>query len=803
MKPQDCRKTLDELERHLRVLQSLGEDTNKNNLRFLFMEKFPEDVIYELKLKLKTESTEEIRKQLNAIITAKEDVDRINAEDKNREPTFTTETLHVKINKVKDNNNKHLKKFTGERKFKNKYNMKPKGKPIKTEPGTSTFSSVDRRKRPYEANNESRNQYPPKKRDRKDCIFCHGDHFNDSCPRFTTLAERRGKLSDRCFICFKYGHRQNTCRVKHVCHYCKARNQHNRALCPKKRITTERTVSTKTFHVSGDEATILQTAIVNVIGQNGQIKKCRVLLDSGSQRSYITQTEAQNLNLEPIENHHLFVFIFGSEKPRELDSPLVKFAIQTRNDEQKVIFANVVLSITQGIHYPKQNLTKWIPNSKHKLADDGSLSDRIDILIGNDYYLSFLSTNKIQLQENLYLVDTEIGWILSGKPDSRRDKDDNLYVLTYSQASWENKLNEPDPPLDTGNVKSLWELESIGITDSPTINRDEIAIKHFNKNTIFKDNRYFVSWPWNEYPPDLQSNIGQAHGRLISLLKRMDLETLHMYDQTLQEQLESGVIETVKDKDITDHPIHYLSHHGVSAPGKKLRIVYDASAKTKDSKSLNECMYCGPMMLEDLCGLLIKFRCHKIGITADVEKAFLQIGLNDNDRDVTRFLWLKDVSKPAVKENLIHLRFTRVPFGIISSPFLLNATIKMHLSRSDNDKLKNLANNIYVDNVLTGTNSVEEATKLYKDSKDVFKQISMNLREWSSNSKEFMQNITDATTDKTVKTLGLNWDLERDSSNWPCPPVRHLSFFEGEDNAFGFHKEEHKYKNISVNASNV
>ncbi|XP_047984173.1 uncharacterized protein LOC125224765 [Leguminivora glycinivorella] len=243
MKPQDCRKTLDELERHLRVLQSLGEDTNKNNLRFLFMEKFPEDVIYELKLKLKTESTEEIRKQLNAIITAKEDVDRINAEDKNIEPTFTTETLHVKINKVKDNN-KHLKKFTGERKFKNEYNMKPKGKPIKTEPGTSTFSSVDRRKRPYEANNESRNQYPPKKRDRKDCIFCHGDHFNDSCPRFTTLAERKGKLSDRCFICFKYGHRQNTCRTTHVCHYCGARNRHNRALCPDKELQNTTTTST-------------------------------------------------------------------------------------------------------------------------------------------------------------------------------------------------------------------------------------------------------------------------------------------------------------------------------------------------------------------------------------------------------------------------------------------------------------------------------------------------------------------------------------------------------------------------------
>ncbi|XP_026331509.1 uncharacterized protein LOC113238872, partial [Hyposmocoma kahamanoa] len=47
----DCRRTLNEVERHLRVLHSLGEDINHNHLRFLVMEKFPEDVIYEMRTK--------------------------------------------------------------------------------------------------------------------------------------------------------------------------------------------------------------------------------------------------------------------------------------------------------------------------------------------------------------------------------------------------------------------------------------------------------------------------------------------------------------------------------------------------------------------------------------------------------------------------------------------------------------------------------------------------------------------------------------------------------------------------------
>jgi len=40
-------------------------------------------------------------------------------------------------------------------------------------------------------------------------------------------------------------------------------------------------------------------------------------------------------------------------------------------------------------------------------------------------------------------------------------------------------------------------------------------------------------------------------------------------------------------------------------------------------------------MLPDLCGLLIRFHMHNIAMVANVEKAFLSIGLQQQDRDVT------------------------------------------------------------------------------------------------------------------------------------------------------------------------
>ena len=79
----------------------------------------------------------------------------------------------------------------------------------------------------------------------------------------------------------------------------------------------------------------------------------------------------------------------------------------------------------------------------------------------------------------------------------------------------------------------------------------------------------------------------------------------------LLEQLQQ-IIEEVNDRTEEGCKKHYLPHHAVIAPDRKttkVRIVHDESAKAKKGcKSLNECLYRGPVILEDLCGLLLRFR---------------------------------------------------------------------------------------------------------------------------------------------------------------------------------------------------
>ena len=64
---------------------------------------------------------------------------------------------------------------------------------------------------------------------------------------------------------------------------------------------------------------------------------------------------------------------------------------------------------------------------------------------------------------------------------------------------------------------------------------------------------------------------------------------------------------------------------------------------------------------------------------ADIEKAFLMISIDPKDRDVLRFLWVKN---PQLEEpEIVTYRFSRVVFGVSSSPFLLNATIQHHVKK--------------------------------------------------------------------------------------------------------------------------
>jgi len=99
-----------------------------------------------------------------------------------------------------------------------------------------------------------------------------------------------------------------------------------------------------------------------------------------------------------------------------------------------------------------------------------------------------------------------------------------------------------------------------------------------------------------------------------------------------------------------------------------------------------------------------------------------------------------------------------------------------HFQLAGTPTAKRLQRDIYVDNLITGVKNLQEAESLYTESKTLFSSASMNLREWGSNSREFISFIgeKDQASTVTVKVLGIIWDCEKDSLVIPGPTRSNL-----------------------------
>ncbi len=302
-------------------------------------------------------------------------------------------------------------------------------------------------------------------------------------------------------------------------------------------------------------------------------------------------------------------------------------------------------------------------------------------------------------------------------------------------------------------LRSFWELESLGIRDE-----EKTLLDDFAATVKFEEGRYKVSLPWKEFCRALPDNYQLSLGRLRGLLHRLKQNPTisKEYHDTIKEQLRRGVVEPVPVGEATRNRTHYLPHHAVVRHDKtttKLRIVYDASARNNDNPSLNDCLQKGPKFNQLVLDLLLRFRAYEVALIADVERAFLMISVDENDRDVLRFIWVEDVAKepPEFRE----FRFTRVVFGISSSPFLLNATIRHHLEQyleSNKEVVERLLQSTYVDDIITGGASEEEVFHVYTRAKEMFRKGGFNLRKFRTNLRDLQDRIDEVEGSESIQS---------------------------------------------------
>ena len=234
---------------------------------------------------------------------------------------------------------------------------------------------------------------------------------------------------------------------------------------------------------------------------------------------------------------------------------------------------------------------------------------------------------------------------------------------------------------------------------------------------------------------------------------------LRGYHRSIQELVSSGVVKEVSPQEAKKSSVFYFLHRPVvkeTSVSTKIRPVFDASAKGSNGVSLNDCLYTGPSMIPNLVSVLIRFRCWRVALTADVTKVFLKVGVQEDDQDVQRFLW-DDQGTVRV------MKFLRVPFGNKVSTFLLNATIQHHLNSTPSSHLvEELKENFYVDDLLLGAGSEEEACVFLCKACALMKSTSMSLDKVGFNSVQVMDMVLHEFDSKysgseVNKVLGLKW----------------------------------------------
>ena len=566
------------------------------------------------------------------------------------------------------------------------------------------------------------------------------------------------KRAGQCFVCLKRNHISKNCSSKMKCLKCG--RQHHISICTSD--TNNEVKSLHTLNVEGSASLpqsqtscsppressgrltvlyvnvstpiLLQTAKAAIYrpGQPNEKFLARLILDSGSQRSYVTTTVKDKLRLPSERKQTISVKTFGSTEENTQSVDVVHLCITTEHGDDVQLSAFVIPLICDPLQ--SQSIVHASVTHAHlrglKLADYSTGEDDImvDILVGSDQYWRLVSGKVVRGDDGPTAIQTKLGWVLSGPTNGavQYDQQQNNLMTMHVLKTATKPVNITNESLD-GSLQRFWDLESLGV-------RPRSVYEEFEERITFENDRYKVHLPWKLPHPILPDNYELSMKRLSNLLKLLnqDPEVLKEYDSVIKEQLKNGIVEVVeKPADGEVGKTHYLPHHAVIRRDKattKLRVVYDASARSYGA-ALKDCLYTGPPLAENIFDILLRFRASRIALTGDVEKAFLMVGIAEEDRDVLRFLWVDDIEKK--NPEIMVLRFTRAVFGVCSSPFLLNATLKHHIERYKNEDpefVDQFLRSIYVDDLSSGAADNNTAYELYLKCKLRLAEGGFNLR---------------------------------------------------------------------------
>ncbi|XP_075157822.1 uncharacterized protein LOC142231088 [Haematobia irritans] len=619
------------------------------------------------------------------------------------------------------------------------------------------------------------------------CCKCAQNHRLAECPEFLlfTVNERWNfiKENNLCVRCFKK-HSVRRCYSKKLCGVDKCTKPHNPLLhksnsgeiTNKTSEPSEQNLnlnSSVLFHAR-ENKTLFRYVPVTIYGKSQSLNTF-ALIDEGSSCTLIENELAMQLELSG-PKEELCLQWTGDITQIDDSSRIVSLKISSQSEQgNKMEMRNVRTIANLGL--PIQTLKKKDIECCEHLANLPIMpytSAKARILIGIDN-AKLCVPLEIREGTNNELIATRsrIGWGVYGRPPA--DMFPIHRVMHVCPSAVNNRLDDL--------LQHYFSLDSVGISMSKDVLRskgDARAIKIMESKTkyIQKEKIWETGLLWKYDNINLPDSYSMACRRLFCLEAKMNknpelksflLETLHGYK-------EKGYIRKLEENEISSGgKSWYIPIFTVTNKNKnKKRIVWDAAASVENT-SLNTMLLKGPDLLNNLLGILLRFRERPIAISGDIREMFHQIRIAKEDQQAQQFLWRSGNNKDKIDVYVM----TVMTFGASCSPSLANFIKNKNAERlacQHPKAVHSILNNMFVDDWLQSLNSEEEMIQIAKTVRYIHEEGGFEMRNWLSNSAKVLNALKETTTHMKKSIEDPEGKFEKVLGMWWMPTNDELTF---------------------------
>ncbi|UYV77268.1 hypothetical protein LAZ67_15000295, partial [Cordylochernes scorpioides] len=582
----------------------------------------------------------------------------------------------------------------------------------------------------------------------------------------------------------------------------------------------------------------LQTLMLNIIAPKGR-KLVRAFLDSGSQHTYILKTTAEELGLKPVTKETVHHALFGGIQTTAVTHNL--YDVQLKADDENFVCKVTVRDqskICQALpRIPKTSLiSRELEQRKIKVTDLGNDNPPIELLIGSlkewseeeNSMLVMSMKNEIEgveKEDSETAVDSYVGVkeaeskdykAKDSEPKSDGVKDSETAIKGYESVNNSEEKIKANKVEDSEVADQVRYFETIEAKDkneqieinsrniaktSSDLQRNKRPLKPYKVYRAKSKRSKIINLCFHELLA-LVLLLLAVTALLIAMIKdEIDGRSwsLHLFTDASRTAYSAVVFHRVENEEIR---VSFMSAKTRVTPMKG--EILKKNKKTGESEMIvkeisidwrtlqeSDCVrpikwrfnppfaawWGGPKLQNNIFNILLKFRTNSVALVSYIEKMYRQIRLHPDDIKYQTILW-RDCKDLELQEyNLL-----TVTYGLACAPYLAIRTLHQiaHEVQVSNPKIsKIIREDFYMDDLLTGCPTVEDAKGLMQQLIAVLGSGGFVLRKWVSNETSIIEDLPSLLRGKgevmefnrkesNVNVLGIQWDPSYDTLNISC-----------------------------------